>query len=133
MRILKMKIFYFLSMLTLIFGSCKMNEDSKKFPGTHGPPYHLHAEIWNSDSLNFEPMEAMVTIDSIGITRIESWDGERKTRDEVFKTLKVKWDGVGGSGTFKMFNKNYAIQVLDDIDDVYSTIGNFRKPDSVKK
>ncbi len=119
--------------LALLVGACALNDENKKIPGTHEPPYHLHADIWNIDSINFEPLDALVTIDSVGITRIESWDGQRKTRDEIFKTLKVKWDGTGSSGTFKMLGKNYKIQVLDDVDDVYKYLDISRKPDSVKK
>jgi len=119
--------------LVLIVSGCALNDDYKQMPDSHGPPYHLHAFIWNSDSLKSEPLEAMITMDDKGITSIESWDGTKKTNQKFFKTLKVHWDAIGAGGHFKMFEKSYTIQVIDDVDDVYSATGRFRKPDSLKK
>ena len=119
--------------MALLLSGCALNDDYKQIPDSHGPPYHLHAYIWNDDSLRSEPLEAMVTMDSIGITDIESWDGEKRTKPDSFTPIKVHWDPVGAGGRFKRFDKNYTIQVIDDVDDVYSSVGNFRKPDSLKK
>ena len=110
-----------------------MNEESKHIPGTHGPPYHLHAYIWVEDSFKKNgALEAMVTADNKGITAIESWDRSRKTDTTFFKPLKVNWDPVGAGGHFTLIDKKYAIQVIDDVDDHYQLLKHFKKTDSTK-
>ena len=118
----------------LIFSSgCTMNDDNKQMPGTSRPPYHLHADIWNNDSLKSEPLEALVTMDDSGITAIESWDGTKKTNQKFFKTIRVHWDRVGGGGNFAMFDKKYTIQILDDVDYHYHGLNDVAPVDSTKK
>jgi hypothetical protein len=72
-------------------------------------------------------------MDDKGITGIESWDGLKKTKSDVFKPIRVHWDKVGAGGHFKRFDKNYTIQVLSDVDDVYSSESDFLPPNSQKK
>jgi len=110
-----------------------MNNDNKQMPGAKGPPYHLHADIWKGDSLKSEPLEALVTMDDNGIIAIESWDGTKRTNQNFFKTIKVKWDRVGGGGNFTMLDKKYTIQILDDMDYHYHGLNDVAPRDTVMK
>ncbi len=127
---IRLIVFCSLSIFTL---SCTMDDDNKQMPGTSGPPYHLHADIWNNDSLKSEPLEALVTIDDSGITAIESWDGTKKTNQKFFKTIRVHWDRVGGGGNFAMLNKKYTIQILDDVDYHYHGLNDVAPIDTAGK
>jgi len=101
--------------------SCSMNHGDKDIPDSHRHGlWHFMALIWDNDSLNSKspPLEAVVTINNQYITFIESSDEKNKTNKNYFKPARIYWDkNDPGSqtGTFKILDKTYKIQITEDL------------------
>jgi hypothetical protein len=99
--------------------ACTMNEGSKDIPESHRHGlWHYYALIWENDSLNSKaaPLEAIVTIKDQYLTYIESTDGLKKTDKSHFKPAKIAWYSSNTdveTGTFKILDKTYIIQLTD--------------------
>jgi hypothetical protein len=124
--------------LAIALSDSTPDPENKLTPYAHPhQKWRYHALIWDNDpinKMNDSPLEAIVMIQDQHLTYIESWDGKKKTRKEVFRPAKISWSPDAWepdqTGTFKIMNKTYTIKIIDGVDSDFP--GDYGSVDSTR-